>query len=184
MLNKQKFTLFNKITLSVFGFFVVLILMTTVFSAFQSDAEGTVSNKIAFYVIDPVPQTQQIKIGELAPDGANFSYSIQVSNFKNGKTSEVDMDYTLRIKTTTNVSVSYKLYANGGDTDVIGTREIIQDDDGMYFYSYNPQVGSFVHGVQKTDTYTLVINFPTTYRSAVFQDLIDVIEVTVDAEQT
>jgi len=175
--------MFNGITLSVFGFLISLFLVRTVFSIFHSDAGGTVSNKIAFYVIDPVPQTEEIKIGEVAPNGQNYSYSIDVSNFKDGKTSEVDMDYTMQVVTTTNIPVTYKLYANGGDTDVIGTREIIQDNNGMYFFKYSPQVGSFVHDVQKTDSYTLVINFPSTYNNAAYQDLIETIEVTVDVKQ-
>lgn len=184
MLNKQKFKLFNRITISVFCLFLILILMKTVFSVFHSEASGVVSNRIAFYVIDAKPQTQEIKIGELAPNGQDYSYSIEVSNFKDGKISEIDMNYTMQIKTTTNVPVTYKLYANGGDTNVIGNKEIIQDDNGMYFFKYSPQVGNFVHDVQKTDTYTLVINFPDTYNNASYQDLIETIEITVDVKQS
>lgn len=183
MLNKHRFKMFNSITISVFCLMSALFLVRVVFSIFHSDTSGSISNKIAFYVIDPVPQTEEIKIGEVEPNGQNYSYNIEVSNFKNGKTSEVDMDYTMQVVTTTNIPVTYKLYANNNDTDVIGTREIIQDNNGMYFFKYSPQVGSFVHDVQKTDTYTLVINFPSSYRNAAYQDLIETVSITIDVKQ-
>ena len=184
MLNKRDFKSFNKVTVLVFCIMLTIALASRVYARFHNDIEGTIHNKVAFYVIDPEPQTQEIKIGELAPDGQNFTYDIDVSNFKDSKTSEVDMEYTMQIITTTNVPVTYSLYANGGNTNIIGNRETIQDTDGMYFFKYAPQVGNFVHGVAKTDSFRLVINFPESYKLATYQDLIDTIEITIDARQT
>ena len=99
------------------------------------------------------------------------------------KVSEVDLDYTVQIRTTTNIPVSYELYANDDTTNIIGTKQIVQDSNGMYFFNYSPQVGSFTHSVQKTESFTLVINFPSIYNDAAYQDLIETVEVTVDANQ-
>ena len=183
MINRKKFKIFNKITLLTFAILFTFVLMNKVFSVFYSDSTGVIGSKIAFYVVDAVPQTQQIKIGEIQPDGQTFRYSVDVSNFKNGKTSEIDMDYTLQVVTTTNIPVTFALYKGNDNTNIIGTKEVITDSNGMYFFKYNPQVGSFVHGVQKTDTFTLEIVFPVTYNSAEYQDLIETIEITVDVNQ-
>jgi len=183
VLNKNDFKNFNKVTILVLCIMLSFVLIGKIYARFHTEIEGEIVNKVAFYVVDPVPQTQQIKIGELEPNGQNFNYDITVSNYKDDKTSEVDMNYTLQLITTTNVPVTYSLYANSGSTNVIGNKEIFQNTDGMYFFRYAPQVGSFVHGVRRTDTYRLVINFPESYKLAMYQDLIDTIEVTVDARQ-
>lgn len=183
MLDKQKFKLLSHITLLVFLISISLLLIRTTYSIFHSDTNGVIANKIAFYVIDTKPQTRVIKIGEVKPDGQDYSYDIEVSNFKDEKVSEVDLDYTVQIRTTTNIPVSYELYANDSDTNIIGNKEIIQDNNGMYFFKYSPQVGSFTHDVPKTDKFTLVVNFPEIYNDAAYQDLIETVEVTVDAKQ-
>lgn len=183
MVDKQKFKLLSRITLLVFCISMVLLFIKSTYSIFHSDTNGTVANKIAFYIVDTEPQTEEIKIGEVKPDGQDYNYSIEVSNFNEDKTSEVDMSYTVQIKTTTNIPVTYKLYSNDNDTNIIGNKEIIQDDNGMYFFKYSPQVGSFTHGVRKTDKFTLVVNFPDVYNDAQYQDLIETIEITVDAKQ-
>lgn len=183
MINKKKFKVFNRFTILVFCILVFLFIIKTSYSFFHSDASGVVANKIAFYVVDSKPQSQTIKIGEVKPDGQDYSYDIEVSNFKNDKVSEVDLDYTVQIITSTNIPVDFKLYSNDGDTNIIGNKEIVEDDSGMYFFKYSPQVGSFTHGIKKTDKFTLVINFPDLYNDALYQDLIESVEVTVDAKQ-
>lgn len=183
MIDKEKFSLFRNIIFCLLGIFLSFFFIKNVFPFFHSDASGVIANKIAFYVVDPKPQTEEIKIGELKPDGQSFNYDIDVSNFKDNRVSEVDMNYTMEIVTTTNIPVTYSLHKNHDSENVIGTKEIIRDDDDMYFFKFSPQVGSFVHGVSKTDTYTLVINFPVSYNSDYYQNLIDTITISIDAKQ-
>lgn len=183
MLDKYRLKLSGKIGILVCFILISFMGIRFAYSIFHTDSNGSISNKIAFYVLDAERQTQSIKIGDLSPDGQDFSYDIEVANYLNGKVSEVDLDYTLNIVTTTNIPVSYKLYKNNGNTDVIGNKEIIQDSNMMYFFKYSPQVGSFVHGVTKRDVYTLVVNFPQMYNKEKYQDLIETIEITVDASQ-
>ena len=183
MLNEKDFKNFNKITILVLCIMLSVTLASKIYGRFHTEIDGSINNKVAFYVVNTEPQTQEIKIGELAPNGQNFTYDIEVNNFEDNKITEVDMNYTLEIVTTTNVPVTYALYSNGGSTNVIGNKEVIQDDDGMYFFRFASQTGNFVHGVSKTDRYRLVINFPESYKLAMYQDLIDTIEITVDAKQ-
>lgn len=183
MLDKYRLKLSGRVVLLMCLILISFVFIRLTYSIFHTNSDGTVSNKIAFYVVEARTQTQSIKIGNISPDGQDFSYDIEVANYVNGKVSEVDLDYSLNIVTTTNVPVTYKLYKNNGNTDVIGTREIIQDSNLMYFYKYSPQVGSFTHDVVKRDVYTLVVNFPTRYNKEKYQDLIETVEITVDAQQ-
>ena len=183
MFDKYRFLISSRIVLIVLGIFGGVILINLTYSLFHTDSNGVIGNRIAFYVVDPKKQTQSIKIGEISPDGQNFSYNIEVSNFKETKVSEVDLDYTFEVVTTTNIPVTYSLYENNGDTNIIGNREIIQDSNGMYFFKYESLAGSFYHDIPKTDKYTLVVNFPQTYNNEKYQDLIDTVQVSVDAKQ-
>ena len=69
MIDKEKFSIFRNMIFCLFGIFLSFFFIKNVFPFFHSDASGTIANKIAFYVVDPVPQTEEIKIGELQPDG-------------------------------------------------------------------------------------------------------------------
>ena len=183
MIDRKRFKLLSKGVILIGGIFISLFLIKQVYSIFHTDALGVAANKVAFYVINAGSQTQQIKIGEIEPNGQDYRYSVDISNFRNNKVSEVDMEYTMKIRTSTNIHVDYELYLGNDTTNIIGTKEIVQDANGMYFFKYSSHAGSFVHGVSKTDTFTFVVNFPTTYNSAIYQDLIETIEITVDAEQ-
>ncbi len=183
MIDKQRFKLASKAVILIIGIFGSLFLIKQVYSIFHTDASGVAANKIAFYVIEAKPQTQQIKIGEIAPDGQNYRYSVEINNFNNEKVSEVDMEYTMSIRTTTNIPVNYELYLGDSTTNIIGTKETIQDANGMYFFKFDSHAGSFVHGVEKTDRFTFVVNFPNTYNDAAYQDLIETIEITINAVQ-
>lgn len=183
MFDKYRFKLSFRIVLIVLGIFVSFIFIRFTYSLFHSDSNGVIGNRIAFYVVDPKKQTESIKIGELSPDGQDYTYDIEVSNFKDGKVSEVNLDYTFEVVTTTNIPVTYSLYKDGGDTNIIGNREIIQDSNDMYFFKYESLAGSFIHDAPRTDRYTLVVNFPEMYNNEKYQDLIDTIQISVDAKQ-
>lgn len=183
MLDKYRFKLSGHVVLLICLILFSFMFIRLTYSVFHTDSNGTVSNKIAFYVLEARTQTQSIKIGNLSPDGQDFSYDIEVANYTSGKVSEVDLEYSLIIVTTTNIPVTYKLYKNDGTTNIIGTKEIIQDSNMMYFFRYSPQVGSFTHGSVERDKYTLVVNFPASFNKEKYQDLIEAIEITVDANQ-
>lgn len=183
MFDRYRFKLSFRIVLIVLGIFISFIFIKVTYSLFHSDSNGVIGSKIAFYVIDPKKQTESIKIGEITPDGQDYTYNIEVSNFKDDKVSEVNLDYTFEVITTTNIPVTYSLYKDDGNENIIGNREIIQDSNGMHFFKYESLAGSFTHDVSRTDKYTLVVNFPQMYNNEMYQDLIDTIEISVDAKQ-
>ena len=183
MIDKRKFRQLNRLTISIVAILLILLLIRVVYSAYQTDGEGKAISEIAFYVVNSSVQTQNLQMFDLEPSDEDYTYDISVSNFENNKTSDVDMQYNLEITTTTNIPVTYKLYLNGGPEDIIGTKEIISDNNGTYFFKFTPSSQTFTHGVQKTDNYQLVVNFPSQYNSEEYQDLIENVEIKVDAKQ-
>lgn len=183
MINKKKFLFFNRITIIVLILLVLLVLIKFTLASFETSGEGEAVSSVAFYVVDVGSQTQNLILSDVKPDDTDNYYSISVSNFASNKVSEVSLEYSLSIKTTTNIPITYSLYKNDDSTNILGDREVITDNDKMYFFKYNSISSSFDKGVKKTDNYKLVINFPSDYNSEDYQDLIDNITISVDAKQ-
>lgn len=182
MIDKKKFIKFNRITIVLILIFILLILGKT-FSAFQTDGSGKAIADIAFYVLDTKTQSEDIKMFEISPDGKDYIYNISVSNFKGNKTSEVDLEYEFTLVTTTNLPVEYAIYLSDGTDNIITSKEIYQDEDGMYFYKFHTPKQNFTHDVKRTDNYKLVVNFPEKYKSSEYQNLLESATIYIDSKQ-
>ena len=80
-------------------------------------------------------------------------------------------------------SVTYKLYLNDSSDNIMSTKELVKDTDNTYFYKYKSILQKFTHQAKRTDTYKLVINFPSNYNDEVYQSMIDDVEISVNARQ-
>ena len=65
----------------------------------------------------------------------------------------------------------------------MSTKELVNDTDNTYFYKYKSILQKFTHQVKRTDTYKLVVNFPSNYNDEVYQSMIDNVEISVNARQ-
>ena len=98
------------------------------------------------------------------------------------------MEYDLKIRTTTNLPLEYRLYSNQNynDTDalnIITSDEITQDEDGTYFRIIKTNTESFSYKEKKENIYQLVVYFPQKYNTINYQDIIEGIEISVDSKQ-
>ncbi len=183
MIDKRKFLLFNRATLVIILGLLLLLLLRHSFASFESSGEGSAKASVAFFAISAGTQSKSLKLSDVKPDGNDNFYYIDVSNFKDNKVSEVDLDYSLSIRTTTNIPVNYSLFLNDSTENIIGNKEVITDKDGMYFFKFSIPASSFSKGVKKTDTYKLVINFPSEYNDDMYQSMIDNVEISLNAKQ-
>lgn len=183
MIDKKKFRDFNKIIVCVFGILLLLMVIRLTYSRFVTNGTGDASGDIAFYVINPGEYTNNLKMFNVKPDDKDYTYEINVSNYDDNGVSEVDLEYTLQLITTTNIPVSYKIYLNGETINDFDSKELITDDDGMYFYKFSSNSQTFEKNVKKSNTYSLVVNFPSSYNDELYQDLLDNVEVVVNARQ-
>ena len=102
--------------------------------------------------------------------------------------SETDMEYTLKIRTTTNLPLEYKLYMNqsadnANSDDIIEIPIITQDEDATYFKQLVEDKKEFPYTQGYTNTYTLVIEFPEEFKGIEYQDIIECIEISIDSKQ-
>lgn len=183
MINKKKFNLSIKITLTIVLILILLLLIGNSFAFFQTDGSSKVISDVAFYVVDTKPQSRELKMFEIEPDGKDYIYNIDVSNFKDGKVSEVDIEYEFTLVTSTNLPVDYAIYMGDSTDNIITSKEIYQDEDGMYFYKFFTSSKNFTHGESRTDNYKLVVNFPETYKDYNYQDLMDSMTIYVNSKQ-
>lgn len=183
MINKKKFLSINRITITLLIIFILLVLLKSTYASFETNSSGNALSKIAFYILNTKTETENLKISNIKPDGKDNNYLITVSNFNDTKVSDVDLEYSLEIRTTTNIPVTYKLYLNDSSDNIMSTKELVKDTDNTYFYKYKSILQSFTHQVKRTDTYKLVINFPSNYNDEVYQSMIDDVEISVNARQ-
>lgn len=183
MINKKKFLSINRITITLLIIFILLVILKSTYASFETNSSGNALSKIAFYILNTKTETENLKISNIKPDGKDNNYLITVSNFNDTKVSDVDLEYSLEIRTTTNIPVTYKLYLNDSSDNIMSTKELVKDTDNTYFYKYKSILQSFTHQVKRTDTYKLVINFPSNYNDEVYQSMIDDVEISVNARQ-
>lgn len=184
MIDKKKFISFNRITIAVIAIFILLSITRVAMARFESNGDGVAVGEIAFYIINPTTEIQSLKMFDVKPDGNDYIFNIDVSNFsEEGSVSEVDLEYQLELITTTNIPVEYKIYLNNSETNDFNNKEIFQDEDGMYFFRFQTPAQNFQQTVEKTDHYQLVVTFPSSYNEEAYQDLIDSVEVVINAQQ-
>ena len=183
MIDKKRFLAFNRITLLILLIIVIIMIITISFSSYETTANGEVVNDIAFYVLDTTKETENIKIGDILPDGKDYIYHISVQNYRDNQVSEVDLEYNITLVTTTNIPIEYKIYEQGMDNNLLSVKEVFTDSDGMYFNRYKTGAYHFTRETKMIDNYELVLNFPKEFSDEEYQGLIDSIEIIIESTQ-
>ena len=171
---------------------LVFLIMRFVYSSYETDASLNVSIDEAIYIFGDEKMSFNIDSSKIVPSNSAYSYTFSVSNFKNGKTSDVDLLYTVQVVTTTNLPITLELYRNETYSqnnnnlhNIIGTVNYVQDDDGAWYREY-PKTSEFemLYRNNTTDIYTLVVKFPLSYSSDdTYADVIENIEIRLESRQ-
>ncbi len=167
---------------------IILILYKIIFSSFslyESEASSDANLDVAYFRLNDEYETKVISLEDMVP-GDTRTCRFNISNYTlNGdkeEISETDMEYTLKIRTTTNLPLEYELtksYDNGEETTI----ETILDEDGTYFKRILDETGTFTCDQGYTNTYNLKITFPSTCDNIIYQNIIECIEISVEARQ-
>lgn len=171
---------------------LVFLIMRFVYSSYETDASLNVSIDEAIYVFGDEKMSFNIDSSKIVPSNTPYTYSFSVSNFKDGKTADVDLLYTVQVITTTNLPITLELYRNENYSqnnnnlhNIIGTLSLIQDDDGAWYREY-PKTSEYemLYRNNTTDIYTLVVKFPISYSSDdTYADAIENIEIRLESRQ-
>lgn len=140
----------------------------------------------AFYLLNDEYQSKSIKLDTVEPRNDEYVYTFSISNNKSNQRTETTLEYELRIITTTNLPLTYKLYKNEDyktGTNIITNDTTAPDEYGTIFRTISTNKEIFVHTEDQTNIYTLVVNFPQEYNKTEYQDIIEAIIIEINSKQ-
>ena len=182
MLRKNKILL-KKVIILILCILILIRIITLVMSRYETTADSEANIDTAFYILNEDYQEMTLNIDSLLHSANTNTYVFTISNEKDGNIAETDLEYNLKIRTTTNLPLTFELLENDNEiTDI--TTKTEQDSDGTYFKTIELGARYFRHSVRSINTYTLVVNFSEDYSSIDYQDVIELIEISVDSTQT
>lgn len=186
--NKKRFRLMMSISFLSLLLIISIFSVPTTLSKYESTTSSTAHAQVAFYLLKTTYSTEAILLEEIAPRNNPYTYTFTVSNNDGTNRTETNLQYDLTIRTTTNLPLTYELYLNSVYTDAnpenaITDDDVIQDSDGTYFNVFTTDTQYFSYSYNETNTYQLVVYFPSTYVDEMYQDIVDSIEITVDSKQ-
>ena len=176
-------------------FFSIILLLTLISirtleftqARYESNTQLSVSPSIAFFIVDVMNTSGQIKLDSMIPRDEPYLYSFEVSNFKDGKRANVDLTYSIEIITTTNMPLEFKIFKGGAnEINRIDSDMVTTDENGVYYrHLLINGVSQMPYSTNTTDTYTLWVSFPSIYKAnpEIYEGIIDLVDIKINAEQ-
>lgn len=177
-----------KITFLLIMLLVLLIMLPMSYSRYESTTTSNATAPVAYYVLDASYQYVNVKIPNLVPSINPYLYTFTISNTDGTTRTDTLLEYDLTLKTTTNLDLNYELYMNEDyqnplSTNIITATNVIQDTHGTYFKEMTTNTQYFTYTYDETNTYTLLIYFPTTYLNHIYQDIVEGIFIIIESKQ-
>ena len=163
--DKKRFALVSEIIITLFAVVCIVNIVGRTYTRYESVVDISADANIAFFIVDQGTYEGTISLTGLTPSLDPLYYTFYVSNTKDGKRANVDMTYTIKFETTTNLPLSYEVVRNedfeGSYTNLLSSLETRQDEDDVYYRVYsNNQTYTFSHNRDELDEYTLKVIFP------------------------
>lgn len=181
MIKKRTKILYAKLIVLTLCLFIVARIFNIVLSKYETEANSSADVDIAFYLFNEDFKTMELNLESLVPREEKYTYLFNIGNQDGEEVAEIDLEYNLTIRTTTNLPLTYELYMNG--ENIIKTNEIIQDEDGTYFRVITTDTQELKYREPKTNQYELVVYFSGKYNTINYQDIIELLEITVESKQ-
>lgn len=173
---------YNFIILCLIGISIIGILnFSKSFAIYVAEGDSNISVDLAFSLLNVEELESEIKFDDLEPN-SDREYNFSVSNFKDDKLIDVNLGYDVVITCTTNLPIEYELLDNNGNK-INTTSEYVTDSDGTIFYVIKASNYKMNFKDKKTDYFKLKYKFGQQYDSNIYQDVIELISVKIDAKQ-
>ena len=185
---KYRFLLF------AFALFLMLFLasylLRVAFARYEVRARLNSELDKALYILGEETLSFNLEPEGIVPRNAPYVYRFSISNFTETKQSDVDMEYSVKVRTTTNLPIGIRMYRNEvynatGATNIFSGATIEEDEDGAYYYLYESSSNyNFLYVNRTTDVFYLVIDYPTTYANQpIYANYIEGLEVIIESKQ-
>lgn len=189
MFDRRKLLRSNKLTIAIILLAVILTLIPIAYSKLFSENDSDAKIETAFYILNADYYEKNIHLDNIVPSEIPYVYTFKVSNNDGTNRVETKLEYTLKIVTTTNLPLSYKLYMNEDYNNENSTNIIINDtiaktsEDGAYFKTMETNKQTFGFTTDEENIYHLVITFPKEYDSFEYQDIVEGITINIESKQ-
>ena len=186
-INKKKFkrTFFSSIVI-----FLLIIIISSIgftYARYETDTTLKLNPNIAFFIVDATNNTKSLELTKMVPSNDYYDYYFEVSNFNDTGKANVDLNYNIKLKMTTNLPLTYEIYKVEDNTMAnINTVNISTNQDGMYFKEYVDTNDYFMAcKTKKTDRFLLRVYFPLEYKNNpdYYESVIDLVEININATQ-
>ena len=171
---------------------LVLILILIIFmmnsfgnslSKYKSTATSTADVDLAFYFVKATSISQDLQLDSILPKSGSYTYSFSVSNFEGNKRTDTAIDYTIELKTTTNLPLLYTVHRQNSNTNLITNAQNTRDDDGTYFKYMTVTGDSFGFSTNETHVYEIEVTFPSQYNDAEYENIVEYIKLSINTTQ-
>ena len=159
-------------------------LIKNTIARYRSSAQSTADVDLAFYLFHEDSITQSLQIDSILPRANPYEYTFSVSNNDGVRRTETAITYSIHLKTTTNLPLTFKIFNDDYPTvNLVTSEETIPDDNGTYFQYITATGGNLGFLQDETVDYTLQIEFPERYHVAEYEGIIEYVEMTIKSSQ-
>lgn len=185
MLDKKVLKKISIILICIFLIVFLVVIIRKTFSRYETTGVSQPEIQMAFWLVTDTNQEGEVFIEDMIP-GNSKEYAFSVSNFKDGKRSEVTTTYEVSVKATTNMPLKYEIYqVEGGNKEKCDVTELNEPDSyGTYFKTVTTTTDlEFDHTEDQTHNFELKIIFPEENDNADYADLVENVSLRVSAKQ-
>ena len=129
-MNKKNIRLYQKLVILLICLIIIMRIFTLVLSKYESTTSSNANVDIAFYLLNEDFQTMTLNLASIFPQDEEYVYTFSIGNQDGEKVAEVNLEYELSMRTTTNLPITYELYMNEDYTDSNATN-IIKTNDSL-----------------------------------------------------
>ena len=188
MKNKKLRILYVKMVILILSCLIIARIFILVLSKYESISNSYANVDIAFYLLKEDYKTMTIDLASIVPRDNEYIFEFSIGNQEGEQIAEVDLEYELTLRATTNLPLGYKLYLNEeytseGSTKIIKENTVNFDEYGTYFRTMTTEKILLKYTEGKTNLYQLVVTFPQNYNSEIYQNVLELLEINVNAEQ-
>lgn len=175
---KNNILVFIVVSLSIIGLFC----FSSSFGIYSSSKESTAKIDLAYSLVEVDDQEKNLSLSNILPDNKERYLIISVSNFTEDKIIDINMKYNIKIKTTTNLPIKYNLY-DENDNLLSTNNELLRDEYGTIFYSITTDSINITYDKKITNIYKIGYTLDDEYATEEYQDIIELLSVSINAEQ-
>ncbi len=181
---KKAKLLYKKIAFFIIAVLLVITTIRFTMSRYRSRGHSDANVDLAFYLFKEESISQELKLESILPRELPYEYNIYVANHDDTDRTETAIQYTIQLKTTTNLPLNFSVYKDDNTSeDLVTGIETKKDEDGTYFKYIDVQGGSFGFRNNEEATYKLQVTFPKIYNQSEYEGIVEYVQITIKSNQ-